>query len=204
MNTVKGFLSKRWWHGIVLAALTALISFPINWKQEQRIDNNTLLKNMQEQLDAMRVENERCRKFEIDYNNRVASLQAKIIMLESATMNLPLPMYLKTVGTEGSPGTMLAVNEAYERMYLMPFGKNAADYIGKTDVEFWGEKLGTFYWLNDLTVVQTGEIFDDDSISPFKGKDGDRKKVRVIKYPRYFGASMIGIAGIIIPERKIK
>lgn len=49
-------------------------------------------------------------------------------------------------------------------------GKGAIDYIGKTDIEYYGEELGMEYFLEDLEVYRTGKMFIGKGNSPINGK----------------------------------
>jgi hypothetical protein len=121
-------------------------------------------------------------------------LQNKLAMMESAHMDAPLPMWLKDVD-----GTMLALNQAYEDAFLRPIGKTANDYIGRKDVDVYGEELGRQFADHDR-IALSGRIVDVLEDAPVG--DGTMAKWRVIKYVRKVGRVPVGIAGIAVPHHE--
>lgn len=117
-------------------------------------------------------------------------LRSKVEMLESTTFYLPIPMWLKD-----RRGEMLFVNDAYEKVFLLPNGLTKSDYIGKNDVEVWGEKIGKQYQKNDRRVMLTGQMLDKLETTIIDGEEID---FRIIKYQLKNGGVVIGIAGIAI------
>lgn len=207
MQNLKTAIAKGWKYAAISALsaiVTAFLTFSIEWKQETRIDNNTLLVNLQKENERLSEENAEYRKYQITYIEKVAGLQNELLMHQSATISNPLPMWIKSVGTATEPGKMLAVNEAFEDLYLRPIGRRATEYIGLSDRDFWGSEIGDSYWAQDLEVIYSGEIADVTANHPFKKKNGVPIQLRVIKYPRYFGRTMIGVAGVAIPTKKLK
>lgn len=128
-------------------------------------------------------------------------LRSQFILLESASNDLPFPMWLKDVNSK-----MLFVNVEYEKTFLVPMGKKASDYIGSFDYDIWSKEVADSYVASDKKTLKlkgqssiiTGDIIIID------GKDLSEEWV-VIKFLRYVGASVVGIGGIAIPTfNKIK
>ena len=82
---------------------------------------------------------------------------------------------------------------------LIPNGKKAADYIGNSDIDVWGKEIGEAYQSHDMEVVNSGQVWNGSEKIMIKGKI---EYWQIIKYPRYFGNSIIGIAGVAIPPLK--
>lgn len=62
------------------------------------------------------------------------------------------------------------MNKPYQRKFMENEGLSPFDYIGNTDVEFWGVELGTEYLKEDLEVYRTGEDLYAIGNSPVSGK----------------------------------
>lgn len=176
------------------AIIVALGSFFLDFNEDKRFGYQDLLNETRLELDRLKNVEYDCYQAALKHSKDVSALQNRLMLMEGATMDSPLPMWLKSVGTKERPGVMLVLNEAYERRYLAPYGKKAEDYIGLTDAEFWGEELGHKYWQNDMKVISTGEKIDIVENSPIEGE-----RDRVIKYPRMYYKTITGIAGIAIP-----
>lgn len=124
----------------------------------------------------------------------ISELHAKIILMESASNDLPFPMWLKDID-----GRMLYLNAEYEIAFLKPNGKTAKDYIGHYDYDVWDKDVADLFRKNDkmlLTlknnsswVVEPIMIGGIDATSQWK----------ILKYIRFVGKTPIGIGGIAIP-----
>jgi len=151
----------------------------------------SIKKDVEGENEKLRVEVRSYEDKRHEQNQKITNLQFKIIQLESAQMDLPIPMWLKD-----REGGILFLNKAYESLFLIPNGKDANDYIGSDDIKIWGKEIGALYKSHDLEVVQTGQIWNGKEKILIKGKI---EIWQIIKYPRYFGNSIIGIAGVAIP-----
>ena len=180
--------------GISGGVVTALANLYLGKKKEVRGDFEAIIKTWAE-------DNQRLRLQEIENTNKIQTLQkdlvairAKLLMLESAHVDLPYPMWLKDLD-----GTMLSVNRAYEDMILKPLGFIASDYMGLTDSEIFGEEIGKEYRKNDMAVLNTKAVYD----GPESVQVGPHivETWRVIKYLRYAGGVPIGIAGLALPNK---
>ena len=96
---------------ILLPALGALGQYLlVGRRKEQRIDFDLIIKRLDK-------EHEECKETNQLLIKKVAMLENKVLLLESAHQSLPVPMWLKAMD-----GTMLALNPAYERVFLKPNG----------------------------------------------------------------------------------
>lgn len=137
---------------------------------------------LQEDNAALRIQNE--------------SLKTRLIIMESAHQDAPIPMWLKDTS-----GKMLSVNPAYEQEFLVPMGFTKDDYIGHTDSEVWGTEIGAEYALNDAVVAATKEMWlGTETVATPKGKF----QYAIMKYPRMENNFLIGVAGIAIPHSLLK
>lgn len=181
----------------VSAIIIAIGSVVIDFRSESRVEYRSLAQEYREETVRLRQIERQCLELEIMLTRELDQVRAKMILLESASQDLPFPHWLKSNGTKTNPGIMMAVNQAYENAYLIPIGKTASDYIGKTDAQFWGKELGVNYWNNDLKVINSGIPIDVCEIDPIITGDS----IRVVKYPRKLGSRVIGIGGIVIPNQ---
>lgn len=65
---------------------------------------------------------------------------------------------------------MIYMNKTYQVNFMEAGGLSPFDYIGKTDIEFWGTELGTEYLKEDIEVYRTGEDLYAVGNSPVSGK----------------------------------
>jgi hypothetical protein len=152
---------------------------------------------------AWQSDNERLRKREQELEKRVEEMERrvndlsnKLQLMESAHQDLPLPQWLKD-----KDGTMLALNNAYEQVFLIPNNMERDDYVGRTDKEIWGKEIGAEYQYYDKRALSTRRpVHSIETV-----KMGDRTtKWQVYKYPRYAGNALIGVGGLAIQEIAIK
>lgn len=177
--------------GGLVAILNYFLKKDQQENEQRRVDFDVILNNLLTENKFFREREGEAIKRISDLEKQLSYLQNKIILLESAHMDLPIPMWLKD-----TQGVMLAVNSAYEKMFLIPNGKTSQDYVGNRDVDVWGPVLGAQYWSHDQKVLHTGQTFDGFETVVL---DGVQMNYRIIKYIRYAGRAKIGIAGIAIP-----
>lgn len=183
----------------IVAVVVALGTLVLDFRKDDRFEYQDLLNEFRLEVMRLREVEASCNQAFLKHSKEISSLQNRLIMLESATMDSPFPMWLKSVGTKDKPGVMLVLNSAYERRFLLPLGRIAENYVGKTDAEFWGKEIGNQYWEIDKKVISTGLVIDTYEPSPIT-KEG---RIRVVKYPRLFNRQIVGIAGIAIPSESV-
>lgn len=122
-----------------------------------------------------------------------AELRQRLEIMEGAHMDLPWPQWLKDRN-----GTMIAVNPAYEIMFLAPRGYVKSDYVGERDESVWPADIAVAFREHDAVVLRTREPQDffEEVVMP----DGSRKTLRFLKFPRTVGGAVVGIAGMHIPD----
>ena len=173
--------------------LTAFINFVIAKNQGKRDNFDKIISTWEKDNERLRVDQERSKKEIITLQADVYSLRNKLILMESAHIDLPIPMWLKDTDCK-----MLALNQAYEDIFLTPNGKTAQDYIGKFDIDVWPKDIATAYVKNDKKVLMSGIVLDKNETVLINGQE---EEMRIIKYVRYAGTTRIGIAGIAIPNK---
>lgn len=100
-------------------------------------------------------------------------------------------------------GRLVYISPGYERVFLDGFNKTADDYLGKTDVEFWGEKIGSVYRANDARAFFEHELWI--GIVPCAVRPDVMIDFKIIKWKEYTPAgNYLGIAGLAIPARRVK
>lgn len=119
-------------------------------------------------------------------------LQGEITLLKLVDNDTPIPMW-----TKSKDGVMLDLNNAYETMFLKPNGKTKTDYVGKTDVQMWGEVIGKEYENGDeLAITKRDVITFLESV-----KFGDKiLRMWIVKWPIFSGINIAGTQGMAIPK----
>lgn len=120
-------------------------------------------------------------------------LQSQLIQLQSIQDSLPWPAWLKD-----RSGQVVYANPAYESWYLKPRGYTLFDYVGKDDFAVWPEDVARLYAAHDQQVLRESRVLI--FIEPVPQADGTLKRYRFIKYPQRVGNSIVGVAGMVIPE----
>lgn len=172
--------------------LQSLIQYFITRKKESRNDFDAIIKTWAEDNRRLREMEAQSRARINELDSKVISLQNKITLLESAHQDLPIPMWLKDMD-----GVMLAVNASYEETFLIPNNKTIEDYIGKTDFDVWPKEVAESFRNHDKLVMRTKKVFNGEEDVLI---GGEMIQYSIIKYPRYAGRVIIGIAGIAIPQ----
>lgn len=128
-----------------------------------------------------------------EQGKRIFILEQRMNLVESVPHDLPIPMWMK-----GTDGIMEYLNEEYENIFLKPFGKTAADYIGKDDFAVWPEEIAKAFRLHDQQVLEKKIVYNGREKVP--NNKGEIELWRIIKYVRWAGPIPVGIAGIAFPD----
>lgn len=191
---------------IVLAIISALsggalatyLTFKLGSRKQEESEFSTLVSQYKELTESYKLEVVELRKevqqIRIDLNfkeNEVIQLRNQLMIFESSHVDVPVPIWLKD--TEGK---MLFLNDEYEKAVLNPSNKTRADYLGKKDIEVWGQEVGSKFYNNDKEVMRKKHSVQ--FIEQWEGDNGVVYEGRVIKYPRFLNRTVIGIGGIII------
>jgi hypothetical protein len=171
-------------------------NYLINNRQADQSQFDILIQRWEKDNERLR-QREQANAIEIKkLQEELITLKNKMIMLESAHFDLPLPQWLKDID-----GSMLSVNAEYERVFLDVMGVRAIDYIGKTDEDIWGKEIAEVYSKTDKTVYRTRKPMH--VIENIPDGAGGYISYEVFKYPRFSGNVIIGIGGIALKEVKV-
>ena len=124
----------------------------------------------------------------------IIELRNQLIIFESSHTDIPLPMWLKD-----TKGTMLFLNDEYEKALLHPNDKTRNQYIGKTDYAVWDKDTADRFMQHDREVMQTKKaaVFTETWTTAGHNVEGT-----VVKYPRFLNRTVIGVGGIIFETNK--
>ena len=192
--------------GAIVGFLTWVTSNFVSKRQSKRDDFKAIsdaytleFERQNKKLLDLEARIQQCADNELEQASKIRNLQLTIKGLSIQGLQLPIPMWMKD-----ELGTMISLNDEYEKLFLVPLGKTREDYIGKNDIDFWGKEIGEIYARNDQVVVQSKKPMV--TLEPINTKDG-MNKVYVIKYPYLInGNYVVGLGGIAIEsliEKKI-
>jgi PAS domain-containing protein len=169
-------------------AVAAILNYLSSGRAAKKDEFDVVVETWRKDNERLRAENAALGAELHQMRIEIGDLRSKVILMESAHTDAPLPMWLKDLN-----GRMLSVNKAYEEAFLLPIGKDASDYIGRYDVDIWGEEVAKGFRENDLEAINSdAPIWKIENV----GELGNHK---VVKYVRMAGKVKLGIAGIAIP-----
>jgi hypothetical protein len=150
----------------------------------------TMLKPLRDRIIFLEKDREVERDSKLRLIHEVASLKNKLMVFESSHFDLPLPMWMKDV-----KGRMIFMNDSCQELILEPLGLKIEDYLGKTDIEFWGKEYGSQFSRTDNKVLRSKKPLD--AIHTILDSNKEETSVMVLKYPRFHGNEIIGVGGLI-------
>jgi hypothetical protein len=162
--------------------LQAILKFLLDKRKQGRIDFQIILKRLDDDNRNIHAENDLLKK-------RLTNLEAKIILLESAHHDLPIPMWLLDFD-----GSIIAVNTAFEESFLTSLGKTSVDAMGKLYEDLFSKEDCIEFKKADDIVMKKGQVW-------YGNVHVMESDWRFIKYIRYAGKAKIGIACLAIPEQ---
>jgi PAS domain-containing protein len=147
--------------------------------------DNERLRTQVETLQTEHESEKRLLLSEVDKLRReVSDLRSKVGMMEHINSDIPTPMWLKD-----DWGRYLSVNHSFEKM----FGKEAADVLGYTDKEIWGDEVATQTAENDRQVQRAG--LPINTVEEY----GSLGTFYVLKWPKMAGSARIGVGAVAFP-----
>lgn len=188
--------------GTVAGVITAWFNYRAKYDTNQSDSYKYTIDFLKEDNERLRVDNSELHLDIVRLKERVTSLERtvtkyehKIMLLESTHNYSPFPTWLKDMD-----GIMLSLNDAYEKVFLIPNGLSRSDYVGKNDIEVWGEEIGNRYMDNDQKALRSNNKVWVGT-EPIKiGDDITEAEWQIIKYIRYAAGIKIGFAGKAIPK----
>lgn len=129
-----------------------------------------------------------------DLRHTIMELRNKMIQLETTNNDFPFPCWFKDMNHH-----MVWINPAYEELILKPNGKTEQDYIGKSDIDVWGDELGLSYQISDKKSIRHkgGVVITNEKVIIAGADMTDAWKI--VKWVRYLGTTPIGYCGAAIP-----
>lgn len=178
---------------LVISSLTSAIVY-LYLKNEKSKDSD---------VNKLRKEIEELKEINRNLLEEIALLQREKISVNSRFLaflqshdSCPLPMWIKDLN-----GRYLAVNEAYEKEYLLEKDLTIEKVLGKTDADVWPEHVANEFGDNDKKVLMYSVVMDTTETVP-DGVD-HKKQIRIIKYPVFSPGikDPFAVAGIAIVDR---
>ncbi|WIC41457.1 hypothetical protein MA9V1_193 [Chryseobacterium phage MA9V-1] len=140
-------------------------------------------------INMLRVDLLALKKDNADIASDIRKLQAElhdkdrlVALLEATSWDLPFPYWLKDM-----QHNMVYINAKYEKT----FNVRSIDYVGKKDSDIWPVEIAEKFKANDQKMIDG----DDEFIISQTEVDG----FVVIKWKRWAGSILIGVAGMCIP-----
>lgn len=96
-------------------------------------------------------------------------------------------------------GILTYISDGYESLFLKPINKKKEDYLGLTDVQFWGEPLGKSFRKNDARALISSDFWI--GVVPMKiDENGRELNFTIIKWKEFDRKGIIqGVSGMAIP-----
>jgi hypothetical protein len=185
----------------VTGLVTGIGGYLIGKPKEKRSDFDTIIGVITEERDSLlqrlSATEEKINILEQKYIAQKITykeLQNKLILLETSHHDLPFPQWLKDTDCR-----VLSINQSFEDLILQPIGMQAHDLIGTYDRDHFPEELAKEYARTDKLAMSSpkGYWVGKDPLPPGlvleEGQDWF-----TIKYSRFLGNTLIGVAGMVI------
>lgn len=163
---------------------------------------NTRIGDLEKDLNEEKQAHTETKQLLFQFQNMVEKLGDSLIGLQTeiGQMGLvendsPIPMWRKS-----KDGMMLDLNKPYETMFLKPNGFSKAHYVGKTDVQMWGEEIGNEYARGDSEAINKRDVITFLEKVKFGSKI---YRMWIVKWPVFSGSEIIGVQGLAIPKTEI-
>lgn len=150
----------------------------------------------QKKVDELNSNLQKMKDWNESLQRQIAELTAELQYMSSSLPDLPIPMAIKS-----SEGTMLALNNAYEREFLLPQGFSRTDYIGHTDSHIWGDVIASTFAKNDAKIKEGGEF---DRVENEDFGHALLEQWYFFKYPIFTNEAMVAVGLIAIPKEDIE
>lgn len=186
--------------------VTAIINYWISTRKENRMDFESTKNVLEKRLEQEVAEKEKIKdekrevqqmldgleqkNFEIILKNErvVNELRTRLTLFESANMEAPFPMWFKDTNL-----IMLDFNDSYNDTFLKPRGITKSQYQNHDDFSVWEDHIAEAFRENDRWVMRNKKIFVGIEMV---GTNGSAEPWIIIKFPRFAGRVLVGIAGM--------
>lgn len=150
------------------------------------IKNNEYLKiinNYANRINSLEIEIGNLKGLIENLNISLIRKENEFTMFSSSKYNYPFPFWIKN-----TDGTMMYINKAYEKA----FNINKAYYVGKKDIEVWGEEKSAIYRASDLEAR--------NSLERYKIFNNETENWTVIKWSNKIGDVVVADYGCCFPN----
>lgn len=193
---IDAFIEKNKTASLLIVLLFSVGSLVMDFSSQTTKEYIALMEQQKETIAKLEFKVESNDEELLVLRAELLNLKDLFYQLETGGSDLPIPHWIKSVGSKHKPGVMLYMNPAYETWYLEPSNLTRRDYLFKTDTEFWGEGLGAKYWEIDLEVIRTRETVYSSAPHPLHPS----KMVGIVKWPYIKRGELYAIGGIVIPQ----
>ena len=184
--------------------VSGVASFLLGRKKNDQDGFQILKQSWKEEFERLEKKVEKAEQAESECLTRYDELDDRFTKLKHAFQihkvsnpELPIPMWKKDLN-----GVMLALNDAYEEIFLFPLGKTREDYIGSKDEAIWGPEIAAEFKRNDQSVKRKGKsvrLFEHVKTAGETFEEYD-----IVKYPEKIDGIIVCIGGIAIPKNTKK
>lgn len=123
-------------------------------------------------------------------------LRTQIVLFESAQFDLPYPNWMFDF-----QGNLVSANKAFEDTFLVPNGKTITDVMGALTSDIMDDQAAKEYLKNHRWVLSQKRPWEGAIAVQLNGK---ADALNIVLYPAFSGKQIIGVAGLLIPSRRIE
>jgi len=184
------------WTSILTGLISAIGGLATGFFTFRNKQSDSFREDFKEVVDRLQLDIEKLQAREDNYllkirdlENEITLLKNKLVLTQAAQLDMPIPQWIKD-----TRGVMLALNTAYEEMFLSPLGKTSADYIGKRDEDVFDAETAAEFAKADKQVLRTRGMWQGVESINYGTYSED---YLVMKYPIFSNSMIIGTAGIV-------
>jgi hypothetical protein len=197
LAAVSGKIDKNTATIVVFIVAASVIFF--TYRDSKGLEYKDIIGEYKEQLDNYKTALEDC----VTSSQMITEQTYEIRIEEAKRMHYKytsfFPTFVKKVYHPNREPVMIHVNDHYRTNWIYPLSKEPADYIGRTDIEYWGETIGKEFLKYDKIVIKSKVGMDIDVPDPITGEI-----LRVILAPVLYKGEVVQINGEVIFPRKNK
>lgn len=175
-------------------SIVQLLNFGLNSRKQRSSE-------LEKAYEIIHKDNERLRADNDSQKERLELVEKELYMMRhmsSAINIIPFPQCSKDVD-----GRMVWLNPMFEMAFLSPLGRNEREFLGKKDIDFWGESIGGTYTGNDSQVTTKKKSIK--FIEPVLQPNGEVDDWLVVKSPTFSDDQktiLFGTRAIFIPTKE--
>lgn len=181
--------------GLFGVGLGAILNYRIS-KQKINLDSKKVSHDgLQIFLDRIEKDNERLRERELKNEEDIKFLKAqvetfrgKLLLLEQAHHNLPIPQWMKS-----NSGEILSMNSHCHEVFIRPFGISRVESIGLKDRDIFPLDTALMIEEHDANAKKQRKSIRTTETLEIAGK---KQKWAVMRYPIIHDGTVIAVGGI--------